>query len=102
MDKKKSFWYWLGNTAVGLLGTAVYFSDAIIPEVFPEKTIAHKLAIPISYGIKYLWDSWKYRKGELHPTAEKLLDKLPNAITGKKGSLVKGELPSGLSKHNKK
>ncbi len=81
--KRKNFWYWLGNAVVGLLGISVAYSDKILPAAFPEKTIVNKLAIPISIGLKFLWDSWRYKKGSIADSGKKLYDKLPDGVTGR-------------------
>lgn len=91
----KNLLYWMGNVAVGLTGIAITFSDKIIPAVFPERTLIHQLALPVAATLKFLWDSWKYRKGTIAPHAKELYDKAPNRITGKYNSK---NLPSGLSK----
>lgn len=80
---KKNWLYWLGYAGAGLAGIAVSYSDMIIPEVFPEHTLVNKLAIPVSLGLKFLWDTWKYRNGNIAEHGKKMLDKLPNGITGK-------------------
>lgn len=89
----KNFLYWAGNALVGLAGIAVTFSDKILPTVFPEHTVVNQLAIPISFGLKFLWDSWKYRKGTIANSGKTMLDKVSNKATGIYGS----KLPSGLS-----
>ena len=95
---KKNFWYWLGNAAVGLAGVAVTFSDKIIDVAFPDYTVVSKLAIPISLGVKFLWDSWKYRNGTISDSGKNLLDKVPDKVTGQYNS---NNLPSGLSEKDK-
>jgi len=80
--KKKNFWYWLGNAAVGLFGVALTYSDKILPAVFPEHTVVNQLALPISAGLKFLWDGWKYRKGKIADHGKKLMDKLPSGVRG--------------------
>jgi len=98
-DKKQNIWYWLGNTAVGLIGLGVTYSDYILPKVFPSHTLVNQLALPISVGLKFLWDSWKYRKGKIAPHGKNILDKISDKITGKYDSANnKDNLPSGLSK----
>lgn len=95
-EKKKNIWYWLGNAAVGLTGIAITYSDKILPKVFPDHTVVSQLAIPISVGLKFLWDSWQYRKGTISPQGKTLLDKVSDKITGTYNSKNK-DLPSGLS-----
>lgn len=93
-QKKKNLLYWIGNTLVGLVGISVAYSDVILPKVFPDHTIVNQLAIPISVGLKFLWDSWKYRNGTISEHGKLLLDKVTDKITGTYNSK---NLPSGLS-----
>lgn len=88
----KNFLYWLGNAVTGLAGIAITFGDKIIPTVFPEHTVVNKLAIPITLGLKFLWDSWKYRKGNISTQGKKIYDQIPNKLTGAYNS----KLPSGI------
>lgn len=76
MKDKKNIWYWLGNAAVGLLGIGVAFSDQIINVSFPEKTLVHQLSIPISFGLKFVWDLWRHKQGKLPDSAAKMYDKI--------------------------
>ena len=87
-SKKNNFWYWLGQTALGLVSIAVTFSPQIL-EVFPDHTVVNQFAIPIGLGMKFIWDSWKYRRNTLPESQTKLLDIIPNGITGVKGSIKK-------------
>ena len=93
--KKENIWYWLGNSLVGLAGIAVTYSDVILPKIFPAHTLVNQLAIPISLGLKFLWDSREYRKGTIAPHGKSLLDNVPDKITGKYNA---NNLPSGLRK----
>lgn len=97
---KENIFYWLGNVAVGLLGLGVQYSDVILPKAFPKHTLVNQLAIPISLGLKFVWDSWKYRKGTISEGGKNFLDKITDKVTGEYGSKPpkNGELPGGLRK----
>ena len=85
--KKKNFWYWLGQTGIGLASVAVAFSDTILGKSFPEHTWVNQMAIPIGAASKFLWDRVRYQKnilpGKVH---NKVFDAIPNAFTGLRGS----------------
>lgn len=91
----KNFLYWAGHAVAGIAGIAVAFSDKIIPIAFPDYTVISKLAIPISIGLKFLWDKRNYTKGTIAPQGKAVMDKIPDKVTGVYGS--KAGLPSGLS-----
>ena len=108
MSKKKgNFWYWLGQTALGLATIGVAFSAEILDLSFPEHTAVNKLAIPIGLGAKYLWDRVLYQRGTMPSSkTEAVMDMLPDKLTGIKDSkrkeIIKNNLPSGLSDESRK
>lgn len=82
--KKKSKWYYIGQSLLGLLGVGVAFSGQIL-DAFPDHTLVSQWSIPIAGGIKVLWDIWMYQKDALPETMTRFYDKLPDPVTGKKG-----------------
>lgn len=102
-DRKDNIWYWLGNTAVGLLGIGITFSDKIFSQL-PEHTTLHQWGWLIAPSLKFIYDSFKYRKGTIASSGKRLYDILPNGITGEYNSNeikildnIKKKLPGGLS-----
>lgn len=81
-EDKKSFWWLLGRVGTVALGTALSFSDVIIPEIFPSNTLVHKFALPISVGIDYIWQRTKYVNNKLPEGIKAIGDSLPNGLTG--------------------
>jgi hypothetical protein len=85
--KKKNFWYWLGQAAIGVASIAVTFSDNILGASFPEHTWVNQMAIPIGAATKFLWDRVLYTKDALPGKSHnKVYDALPNTFTGIRGS----------------
>lgn len=86
-SKRKNFWYWLGQAAIGISSIAVTFSDNILGASFPEHTWVNQMAIPIGVGVKFLWDRVLYKKDILPgKNTNKAYDAIPNAFTGLRGS----------------
>ena len=81
---KKAWWYI--KTGLQVLGTtAVSFAPEIL-KVFPEHTLAFKLALPIGAAIK-LFGMRKDYQDNAHTLPEgitKTLDKVPDKYTGKR------------------
>lgn len=104
-EKKKNFWYWLGNFAVGALSIGITFSDQIFGQ-FPAHTFVKQWGWLISPILKFGYDSWKYQSGTIAPAGKRLLDAGPNWLTGeyninpyqKKIDAMKNRLPGGLRK----
>jgi hypothetical protein len=77
---------WWGKTiGQGLAITAVTFAPEIL-RIFPEHTMVFKLAVPIGFMIKFLWMRKDYKKDVLPSGITKVMDKIPDAVTGEKGS----------------
>ena len=55
-------------------------------EQLPEHTFLAKLALPLSIYIKFKKHKKAYQKDELPNGLSKFYDKVPNAVTGVKGS----------------
>jgi len=86
MSTKKSFFWWLKTIGQGLATTAVAFAPEIL-QAFPEHTLIFKLALPIGFFIKYTFAKKEYQK-DILPSglSDKVFDKLPNGLTGIRGS----------------
>lgn len=81
---KKTLW-WLKTAAQGLAVTAITFAPEIL-QVFPEQTLAFKLALPIGFLVKFLWMKSEYKQDVLPSGMTKVMDKIPDSVTGEKGS----------------
>ena len=81
-DDKKSFLWLLGRMAGVVVGTAVTLGDIILPSVFPEHTLMHKFALPITVGLDYIWQRVRYSNNKLPEGAKKVGDTLPNGLSG--------------------
>lgn len=85
--RKRNFWYYLGQTALGIASIAVTFSSTILDKSFPEHTWVNQMAIPLGVTIKFLWDRILYRRDELPGKLNsRYMDAIPDAFTGIKGS----------------
>ena len=91
-SEKKSFVWWLKTIGEGALWTAGYFATDIL-QVFPEHTIAHRVAIPIGFLAGFLvrkalgLRAEYQNKTKILPSGiNDILDKLPNKLTGEKDS----------------
>ena len=93
--KKKSFWFYFTEGAKFLGATVLTFAPEILGQ-FPGHTVASKLAIPVTV----IWTGLRmrdwYMKDILPDAATNILDRMPDKVTGVKGS----KLPSGLSNNN--
>ena len=83
-EQKKNLWWWTKLALQGLATTAVAFTPEIL-QLFPEHTVAFKLAIPAGFFIKFLMTRESYKKDELPGGITKLMDKIPDKVTGVKG-----------------
>jgi hypothetical protein len=84
-DQKKKIWFWTKTIAQGVAVTAVTFAPEIM-QIFPEHTLVFKLALPAGFLLKYLFVRKDYKKDQLPSGITKLLDKIPDSITGQRGS----------------
>lgn len=82
---KDALW-WLKTVGQGLAVTAVMFAPEIL-RIFPEETLAFKLALPIGAFLKFMWMKKEYQKNVLPTGMTKVMDTIPNEITGEKGSI---------------
>lgn len=91
MEAKK---HGIGAAVLALLSTAVAYVPDIAPyaiqKFIPEHTLVFKLAPFIGGCLSAIWGSLglrkSYKKDELPGGITKVLDKIPDSITGKKGS----------------
>jgi len=102
LQPKKNIWWYVKEGAIFLGSTAIAFLPEIIggatdAGILKDYTLVSKAVPFISMG----WRSMKLRKwymeDVLPETMTKFLDKVPDPITGVKGS--KKQLPSGLRKN---
>lgn len=84
-QKKQTVWWWTKTVLQGLATTAISFTPEILG-LFPEHTLAFKLAIPAGFLVKYLVTKTHYEKDTLPSGVAAQLDKVPNSITGVRGS----------------
>lgn len=93
MSKSKhNIWYYLKQGGIFAASTAIAFLPEILGQ-FADHTLAFKIAMPISIA----WQTTKlrdnYMKNTLPNMMTKFLDKVPDGVTGVKGS----KLPSGIN-----
>ena len=84
-QEKKNAWYWTKTIAQGVAVTAVTFAPEIL-QIFPEHTLAFKLALPIGFLAKFVFMKKDYKKDQLPSGLTRFLDKVPDNITGIRGS----------------
>lgn len=84
-EKKKTVWWWSKLALQGLATTAVAFAPEIL-QLFPDHTLAFKLAIPAGFLIKWMMVKSDYQKDVLPGGLSDKLDKIPNRFTGVRGS----------------
>lgn len=81
---KTTLW-WIKTAGQGLAVTAVMFAPEIL-RIFPEQTLAFKLALPIGAFLKFMWMRKEYQKDTLPSGMTKAMDNVPDSMTGIKGS----------------
>jgi len=84
--EKRNVWWWLKTGGETLITTAIAFAPEIL-QLFPEHTLAFKLALPIGFLLKSMKMKKDYQRDELPGGLTKLYDKQSNQKTGIKGSL---------------
>lgn len=94
MPGLKKIWFYVKEGAIFTLSTAITFLPEILSQ-FKDYTIAAKAALPLTVIWRSLEMRKKYMQNTLPEFATKVLDKVPNSITGVKGS----QLPSGLAEN---
>lgn len=85
-DKHNLKW-WLKTGTQVLVTTAISFAPEIL-QVFPEHTVAFKLALPIGFALKLFMVKADYKKDILPSGMTRLMDKVPDSLTGVKGSAI--------------
>jgi hypothetical protein len=84
--KNEELKWWLKTGAEVIGTTAIAFAPELL-QLLPENTLLFKLAIPIGVAIKFFKMKYDYKRDNLPSgISEKTLDKLPDKITGIKGS----------------
>lgn len=86
----KDYKWWLKTIGEALLWTGGYYATEIL-QVFPDNTIAHQVAIPVGFMIgfmvrKAIGTKSEYKQDTLPSGLSRVLDKIPNSITGIRGS----------------
>ena len=84
-QEKHDFKWWLKTGAQVLVTTAISFAPEIL-QVFPEHTVAFKLALPIGFAVKLFLTKSEYKKDKLPNGMAKILDKVDDKYTGVRGS----------------
>jgi len=85
---------WEGILAVGaFVPDIVNYVTSVAPdyipsllEQLPQHTLLAKLAVPLALYIKYKKHTTAYKKDELPSGLTKFYDKIPDSLTGVKGS----------------
>lgn len=85
-NQKYTLWWWLKTGSQIALTTAVTFAPEIL-QIFPEHTLAFKLALPVGFFLKAIAMRTEYGKDTLPSGMTKMMDRIPDNITGKKGNL---------------
>jgi len=93
IDLKKIWWY-VKEGAILTGSTALAFLPEILSQ-FKDYTVAAKLAVPVAIIWRGLKLRDRYVKDTLPEFATKVLDKVPDSITGVKGSKLPGGLAEG-------
>jgi hypothetical protein len=95
-QKKKSFLWWLKTAGEAALWTAGYYGTELL-QLFPEHTVANKIALPVGFALGFLVrkaigmkNEYQKKPEQLPSGIEKSLDLVPNKITGIKGSKKNG------------
>lgn len=98
--KKKNLWYYIKNVGQTVGAAAFAFLPEIL-QLFPEYTLVFKASAVAGAIWKAKNIKEDYLKDNLPNGVAKILDKVPNSITGERGSKnATSELPSGLRKEN--
>ena len=89
MDNHNIKW-WLKTVGEGLLWTGGYYATELL-KLFPDNTVADQIAIPAGFIIgfmvrKYFGTRNEYKRDELPGGLTRVMDKMPNSLTGIKGS----------------
>lgn len=85
-EEKHNLLWWTKTVGQVTLTTAITFAPEIL-KIFPEHTLAFKLALPIGFFLKMVAMRTEYGKDELPSGMTKMMDKIPDKITGEKGDL---------------
>lgn len=98
-NKKKSWWQTKETLATIGLGLIAFSPEliewAVESDILKDYTLVAKLALPLSILVKVLGLKKQYMMDNLPSGITKIFDKVPDKITGTKGSL-----PSGIRKGN--
>jgi len=84
-QEKHNLWWWTKTVGQVTLTTAITFAPEILG-IFPEHTLAFKLALPVGFFLKTIAMKSDYMKDKLPSGLTKMMDKIPNKYTGEKGS----------------
>ncbi len=86
-DKEKyTLWWYLKTGGQVALTTAITFAPELL-QILPKHTLLFKLALPIGFFLKAMKMKTEYGKDTLPSGMTKMMDKIPDNLTGKKGNL---------------
>ena len=85
-DQQKHNLIWWLKTVGQAAGTVLVAYAPEILQLFPEQTLLFKLALPIGFMLKLMFLRKDYKADGLPDGLSKVMDKIPNKITGIKGS----------------
>jgi hypothetical protein len=94
-ETKKNFWFYVKEIGKFTLSTALTFLPEIIGATTPEYTVLGKIGGFAGYAWQMYGFRDKYVKDVLPQYIGKVMDSIPNSITGVRGS-KSDNLPSGL------
>jgi hypothetical protein len=87
---KDALW-WVKTTGEGLVVTFVTFAPEILG-MLPKHTLLFKFAVPLGFLLKFLRMRKEYKKDVLPSGVTTIWDKVPDVVTGEKGSIPPEDL----------
>ena len=91
-ETKKNIWWYLKTAGEAVLWTGAYYGTELL-QLFPEHTVAHKIALPAGFALGFLVrkilgirKEYQQKTKELPGGVERAMDKIPDKITGEKNS----------------
>jgi len=95
-NKKKNFWWYAKTIGGFVINSAIVFLPTILSQS-PEYTIAGSVAGSVGIAWQAMGIRKKYMENTLPKFMTEVLDRVPNKVTGEKGS----KLPGGLAEKDK-
>ena len=89
MDSHNLKW-WLKTVGEALLWTGGYYTTELL-KLFPDNTVADQIAVPVGFLVGFLvrkaiGTKNEYKQDTLPGGITKIMDKIPDSITGVRGS----------------